>query len=260
MNIVTLFRGTKAPTLRARLAYIFDAFKMTGEMPAGSTLRTASGYLTPLQSYDLTTLSVGRNPGAAAPLGQILGGSSDIDGTGRPDVQHLYYVGQNKHIFEMAWGQSQGWRWYDLTEEIQIQGLLCDSWPHCYYSIKDAGGGAIEKTQHVIYRSGSLIHELWWLPFRWSHVRISNLASAPDAQGNPWGFSANYNRLVHQCIVYRGTNNHIHAIEWREDKRRTPRGSSSSGMDGGGDDCSAASVDSSGSSRWFMSSTEIRMA
>jgi hypothetical protein len=67
----------------------------------------------------------------------------------------------------------------------------------------------VDSTQHVVYRSGAHIHELWY-DGAWHRNDLTVATCAPGAAGDPDGYTWAVDRTQH--VVYRGGDGHIHEL------------------------------------------------
>jgi len=68
----------------------------------------------------------------------------------------------------------------------------------------------VDRTQHVVYRSGDgHIQELWFNG-TWNHNTISAAAGAPPAASNPAGYTWDVDNTQH--VIYRSGDGHLHEL------------------------------------------------
>jgi hypothetical protein len=140
------------------------------------------------------TAATGAPLSAANPTGYVF----DAQGT-----QHVNYVGQDSHIYELWWNAA-GWHYNDLTTAAgaPIAEINRDAVGYVFPS---------QGTQHVNYvGTDNHIHELWWNPAGWHHHDLTAAAGAPDASTAPDGFVF----AGTQQVVFGGADNHIHELSW----------------------------------------------
>ncbi|MEH2560177.1 hypothetical protein V1286_007706 [Bradyrhizobium algeriense] len=117
------------------------------------------------------------------------------------DTQHVVYRGNDNHIHELWWSDSEGWRHGGLTSATGAPNAA-----------GDPAGYVLGGTQHVVYRGNdNHIHELWWSDSEgWGRGDLTSATGAPNAAGDPAGYVLGGT----QHVVYRGSDNHIHELSW----------------------------------------------
>jgi uncharacterized protein with PIN domain len=127
------------------------------------------------------------------------------------DTQHLVYRGIDNQIHEL-W-QRRGKKWEHGGALSQITGAPPAAGdPTCYAWGKDG-------TQHIVYRGAEgHIHEIWFRKGTgWKYGNaLSQMAGAPPTAGEPSGYAWEGDGTQH--VVYRGQDNHIHELWFRQGK------------------------------------------
>jgi hypothetical protein len=114
-------------------------------------------------------------------------------------------MGDDGHLWELYWpGEARVAGW-DLTAPSGAPtptGVLA-----AYYS-------AGTNTKHVIYRTGSELHEIWWTPGggvpAWNN--LTTAYGLPPADDAPAAFTVEGPNTQH--VAYRGTDDQIYEVLW----------------------------------------------
>ena len=153
---------------------------------------------------DLTELA-GAPPAAGDPFGYV----SDFGPLG-PQAR-VVYRGEDGHVHEL-WLSANPWQWAhgDLTELAGAPPAAGD--PFGYVS----DFGPLGPQARVVYRGeDGHVHELWLSanPWQWAHGDLTELAGAPPAAGDPFGYVSDFGPLGPQArVVYRGEDGHVHEL------------------------------------------------
>jgi hypothetical protein len=139
--------------------------------------------------------------------------------------QHIFYQGRlgdgsgDGHIHELYTDNLLKWHHHDLTDAAGAPLAVSYTSPSAY-------AFELQASQHVIYtgrlgdESGAKhIYELWWniREGKWHHHDLiaASHPPAPLAVSNPFGYEFSPNEFTgHQCVVYTGTDGHIHELRW----------------------------------------------
>lgn len=150
---------------------------------------------------DLMTAAADGAPSAAV--------GSALAGYVRGSVQHVFYLGADRHVHELWWDPASGWRAVDLMTAV------AGGAPNAAVGSALAGY-PLGVTQHVFYLGGdNHVHELRWDPAGgWHQTDLMTAAvrGAPNAAvgsaliGYPLGNSPH--------AFYVGTAGHVHELWW----------------------------------------------
>ena len=121
------------------------------------------------------------------------------------DTHRVVYRAGNNHIYELAWPNVAPVSGRDLTA---LSGAPAAS------GNVSGGYNAGDNTQHVIFRSGGALHELWHFLGEAAvhHENLTAAYAAPPAADRPVYYASA--RAPHQHVAYRGTNGHIYELLW----------------------------------------------
>ena len=122
------------------------------------------------------------------------------------DSHHVFYVGTDRHVYELSWVGVAPVSGRDLTA---LAGApLATGRPTAFFS-------SVHQVFSVTYRrDDGHLEELWWAPGQpVSHGDVTANSAAPPASGSPVGFVVDADRSAH--LAFRGTDGHVHEITWR---------------------------------------------
>jgi hypothetical protein len=121
------------------------------------------------------------------------------------DTHRVVYRAGNNHVYELAWANVAPVSGRDLTA---LSGAPAAS------GNVSGGYNAADNTQHVIFRSGGTLHELWHFLGEAAvhHEDLTAAYAAPPAADRPVYYASA--RAPHQHVAYRGTDGHIYELLW----------------------------------------------
>ncbi|MFJ8469673.1 hypothetical protein [Streptomyces swartbergensis] len=151
------------------------------------------------------TLATQGGPAPVA-VGDPFGYTWDVDKT-----QHVVYRGADNHIHELFF---KDWKWHHSNLTLATQGGPAP------VAVGNPFGYTwdVDKTQHVVYRGAdNHIHELFFKDWKWHHSNLTLATQggpAPVAVGDPFGYTWDVDKTQH--VVYRGADNHIHELFFKD--------------------------------------------
>ncbi|MET9960080.1 hypothetical protein ABZ128_13665 [Streptomyces sp. NPDC006326] len=125
--------------------------------------------------------------------------------------QHVVYRGTDNHIHEL-WLRIDENKWHHTDVSAASGGTapLAASNPYGYT-------WDVDKSQHVVYRgTDNFVHELWFRAdeSKWHHTALNSAAGfGVKSDRDPFGCSWDVDKGQH--VVYRGTDNHLHELLFR---------------------------------------------
>ena len=122
------------------------------------------------------------------------------------DSHHVFYVGRDRHVYELTWVGVAPVSGRDLTA---LAGApLATGRPAAFFS-------SPHQVFSVTYRrDDGHLEELSWAPGQpVGHGDVTANSAAPPASDSPAGFMVEADRSGH--LAFRGTDGHLHEITWR---------------------------------------------
>jgi hypothetical protein len=129
--------------------------------------------------------------------------------------QHVFYRGQNNHIYELYWRRREerpNWRHADLTEITGAPAARGSPAAHVWQD---------DERQCVFFRGeDNHIHELRWRRQddpHWSYFDLTRITETEAEETLAADSPATYvwDDDESQHVFYRGQNDHIHELHWR---------------------------------------------
>jgi uncharacterized protein YfiM (DUF2279 family) len=162
---------------------------------------------------DLFNSTTGAHNGLAGlPYGLLAAGDPCCYQYTVDNTQHVFFTGNNGHIYELWFSPQTGWGWNDLFSAQTgahngvtglPAGLQAIGKPTCYQYSGD-------NSQHVDFLgSDGHIYELWFLPSSgWHWNDLTEATGAPLAASAPSG----YQWGGAQHVIYQGKDGHVHEL------------------------------------------------
>ena len=117
--------------------------------------------------------------------------------------QHVVYIGQNNHLYQLYAGQTDEWKIANMTEKTGAP--LATGNPSTFID-------PFNNSQNLIYRGqDGHIHDIYFIRGGgWKHLILTQLAGTPPSAGSPFGYT--FDLFKSQHVVYRAQNGHLYQL------------------------------------------------